>query len=240
MLAIYERVYPGKELHFAPETLPPLSAETLFGAERTGETLVFDLGCGRGEFIVGQAVERPDKLFVGIDYHQKSIWDGINRAIRAGADNVRFVRADLRRVLHKAPDESVHEAYMLFPPTASISRKRNSDPFPVETLEQLHRVLVVGAPFHLVSDHEGYFGWKRGMIERAGLFDVAVFSKAARRGSSASGSDSRSSRCAWNATRNRITAAARRTQSKTNRRYECSRILGETLAGWNGPSSAAR
>jgi tRNA G46 methylase TrmB len=177
MLQKYERVYPSKDLHFAPETLPPLSAESLFGAGRAGETMVFDLGCGRGEFIVRQAAERPDELFVGIDYHQKSIWDGINRAVRAGAENVRFVRADLRRVLHKVPDESVHEAYMLFPPTASIRRKRNSDPFPVETLEQLHRIMVVGASFHFVSDHEAYFAWKRDMIERAGLFDMAAFSK---------------------------------------------------------------
>ena len=177
LLATYERVYTGKELYHAPETLPPLSAASLFGADHVGQTLVIDLGCGRGEFIVGQAAARPDELFVGIDFHQKSIWDGIRRAVKVGAQNVRFVRADVRRVLQLVPIASVHEAYLLFPPTASIRRKRNTDPFPPETLEQIHRMLAVGAPFHFVSDHAGYFAWKRGMIEHSGLFEVAAFSK---------------------------------------------------------------
>jgi tRNA G46 methylase TrmB len=177
ILAKYGRRYHSKDLHFTPESLPPISAESLFGADHAGETLVIDLGCGRGEFIVEQAAERPDELFVGIDYHQKSIWDGINRALKAGVENVRFVQADLRRVLQKVPDETVHEAYMLFPPTASIRRKRSSDPLPIETLEQIHRIMMVDAPFHFVSDHEGYFRWKRRMIERFDGFDVAAFSK---------------------------------------------------------------
>lgn len=176
-LATYEIVYSSHTLHFAPETLPPVSAKTLFSADHVGETLVFDLGCGRGEFIVGQAAVRPDELFVGIDYHQKSIWDGVNRAIRAGAENVRFIRGDLRRILRKVPDETVHEAYMLFPPTSSIRRNRNADPLPIETLEQIHRVMKTGAPFHFVSDHAEYFAWKRGLIEDSKLFEVAAFSK---------------------------------------------------------------
>jgi tRNA (guanine-N7-)-methyltransferase len=169
-------VYPGHTLHYAPETLPPVCAETLFDAGYTGETLVFDLGCGRGEFIVGQAAERPGELFVGIDYHQKSIWDGVNRAVRVGAENVRFMRGDLRLILRKVPDESVHEVYMLFPPTASIRRNRSADPLPTATLEQIHRMMITGAPFHFVSDHAEYFE-ERGMIERSELFDVAMFSK---------------------------------------------------------------
>ncbi len=126
VLAKYERFYASKTLYWQPETLPPLTATELFGAEFADQPMVFDLGCGRGEFVIQQAQERPDELFVGLDYHQKSIWWAIHRAHRAKVENVRFVRADFRRVLSKAPDAVVSEAFMLFPPTASIRRTASS------------------------------------------------------------------------------------------------------------------
>lgn len=177
VLRQYMRAYPPKTLHFQPESLPPLTAGELFGADSTGRSLVLDLGCGRGEFVIEQALARPGELFAGIDYHQKSIWAAIHHAAKEKAENVRFIHADLRRVLIKVPDATVEEAFMLFPPTASIRRKRGSDPFPEDVLRQIYRVLVPGASFHFVSDHEGYFNWKRRMIEHSALFEVTALSR---------------------------------------------------------------
>jgi tRNA (guanine-N7-)-methyltransferase len=169
-LARYFHLYDPKDLHYRPDTVPPIAA--LFGQDRP---LALDLGCGRGEFLVRQAAERPATDFAGIDWHIKSLWDAVNRAEQAGLDNVRFIKTDLRLAFNIVPDESVSEVHMLFPPTSSIEPpKRKLDPLPEQTLRAIHRILLPGGPFHFVSDHAGYFEWKRALIEQAGLFEVVL------------------------------------------------------------------
>lgn len=163
----YLRVYPSKDLHHHPDALPPISSVELFGVERP---MVFDLGCGRGEFITAQAEERQDECFVGFEWHDKSIWDAVNRAHAARLDNVRFVRADFRRALAKVPDRSASEVFMLFPPPIIKRNRLKNDPLPETTLREIHRVLVEGGRFHLVTDSPEYFQTKIALIESSGLF----------------------------------------------------------------------
>jgi tRNA (guanine-N7-)-methyltransferase len=171
-LARYYRVYDPKDLYYRPATVTPITSASLFGNDHP---LALDLGCGRGEFVVGQAAERPDENFVGIDRHVKSLWDGVNQVERAGLANARFIKADVRLVFNVVPDASVSEVTMLFPPTSSINAaKRKSDPLPEDVLHELYRVLVPGASFHFVSDHADYFAWKRGVIAESGLFEIVL------------------------------------------------------------------
>src|SRR5690606_36522778 len=75
-LATYLISYPGHTLHFHPETLPPITSPALFGDDRP---LVLDLGCGRGRFIIERAQQDPARNYAGIDFHQKSLWDAVNK-----------------------------------------------------------------------------------------------------------------------------------------------------------------
>ena len=98
-LARYFHEYDPKDLYYRPETVPPVAA--LFERD---QPLALDLGCGRGEYLIRQAVERPDTNFAGIDLHLKSLKDGVNRAHAAGLDNVKFIKADLRLVFNVVAD----------------------------------------------------------------------------------------------------------------------------------------
>jgi tRNA (guanine-N7-)-methyltransferase len=169
-LARYLCVFDPKDLYYRPDTVPSIPA--LFSR---AQPLALDLGCGRGEFLVRQAAARQEINFAGIDWHLKSLWDGVNRAHAAGLDNVRFIKADLRLAFFIVPDQSVSLVTMLFPPTSSINPpKRKSDPLPETALRHIHRVLKPGESFHFVSDHPDYFAWKRAMIEDFGLFEVVL------------------------------------------------------------------
>ncbi len=178
MWAHFVRDYDGRALHYAPETQPPVTMSALFGPIAEGQPMVIDLGCGRGEFIVQQAEERPDEWFVGFDWHRKSIWDAVSRARRAGVDNVRFVRADFRQTLELVPDAVVSEAFMLFPPPTVAYKQRKADPLTETTLRMIHRVLQPVAIFHFVTDHQEYFEIKRALIEESRLFVVETESEA--------------------------------------------------------------
>jgi tRNA (guanine-N7-)-methyltransferase len=173
-LAAYMLAYPGYELHFQPETLTPITADALFGRACP---LVIDFGCGRGDFVIGLAQDQPDSCFVGIDFHQKSLWDAVNKASAADVTNLRFLHGDIRRMLKLAPDASVSEAYMLFPPPYLKPSKLYKDPLPEDTLREIARLLEPGAPFHFVTDSAEYFDAKRALIADSGWFEVVATSQ---------------------------------------------------------------
>ncbi len=167
--AHFLREYKSETLHFAPDSLPPITARELFGVDAP---LVFDLGCGRGDFLVNAAAARPDQYFVGFDYHWKSLWKSIEQVRAAGLDNVRFIRADFRRALVRVPDRSVSAIYLLFPPPATFYNKPKADTLTPALLAAYHRVLMPGASFHFVTDNAPYFEEKLALFETCDLFDV--------------------------------------------------------------------
>jgi len=174
-LAQYLRLYEPRILYHNPQALPPITSLTLFGNDRP---LVLDLGCGRGEFVVGQAAQRPGENFAGLDWHLKSLWDAVNRARRAAVDNVRFIKTDFRLALPLVPDESVREVYLLFPPPVLTYKRRSLDLLTDSTLRQIHRLLMADGLFHFVTDQAEYFERKRTLIETSGLFTILSVSQA--------------------------------------------------------------
>lgn len=163
------RAYDGGELYARPETLTPITAQTLFGREGP---LVLDLGCGRGEFLVRQAARRPDERFAGLDWHLKSLWYAVHLVQRAALDNVRLIKADFRLALALVPDQSVSEVTLLFPPPILRHNRLSADPLPQWVLPQVHRVLIPGGRFHFVTDAPAYFEVKRALVEAHGGFEV--------------------------------------------------------------------
>ncbi|NDJ75516.1 MAG: methyltransferase domain-containing protein [Chloroflexi bacterium] len=168
VLKRYLRVYDSKDLHQHPDDLPPISPQGLFGS---AEPLVFDLGCGRGEFLVARALDQPEQNFVGFDWHWKSVWDAVNRAHAADLDNILFLRTDFRRALSIVPDRSVREGFLLFPPPGLKHSKRQQDPLPADTIRHIFRVLLPDGPFHFITDHPDFFAVKTDLIAATGLFE---------------------------------------------------------------------
>ncbi len=166
-LATYYRDYSGDDLYYRPDEQPPISAPDLFGV---AAPLVFDLGCGRGEFVVRQAAQRPAEYFVGMDWHVKSAWDAVNRAARAELDNLRIIRADFRLALNLVPDTAAREVYVLFPPPVLKPGKRGQDPLRESVIPAIHRIMQPGGYFHFVTDDADYFDLKRALITQSGLF----------------------------------------------------------------------
>lgn len=174
VLARYVRVYASEALYRREEALPPLAAPALFGREGR---LTLDLGSGRGEFLIEQARQQPDRLFVGIEIHWKSVWDAANRAAAADLDNVRFVRADLRRVLVKVPNQTIEEAWVLFPPPALEKKRLKNDLLSAPMLEHLGRMLADRAALRFVTDHPDYFAQKVAALRASGCFEELTLAR---------------------------------------------------------------
>jgi tRNA (guanine-N7-)-methyltransferase len=166
VLAKYLHEFKGEQIFHKWDTIPPLSSEYLFGNIRP---LVLDLGCGRGEFLTMQAGQNPALNFVGIEVHLKSVWSAINRATDDNLENVRFIKADVRRILPKFPTESVQTVYLLFPPPHLEYKRLKKDILNLDLINAVHQVLMPGGEFFFVTDNPTYFGLKRGLIETTGL-----------------------------------------------------------------------
>jgi tRNA (guanine-N(7)-)-methyltransferase len=174
VVAKYLRSYDLKTMYYHPDDLPPILPEDLFGS---ADPVVFDLGCGRADFLIAQAKAHPDINYVGFDLHWKALWDAINKSNRAGLQNIRFIRTDLRRALLKVPDHAVREAYMLFPPPILAANREKDDLLTESTAREIHRVLVEGASFHFVTDDPDYFELKTAQLPSTGLFEIVSVSQ---------------------------------------------------------------
>lgn len=166
--------YSSKDLYWNPEKLPPIDSETIFANQNP---LVLDIGCGRGEFVIGMGKQNPDINYIGIDFHLKALWDGINHANEQNLQNVKFISSDARRILLKVPDGSIAEIYVLFPPPVRKRKHMKKDFLTREFISEIHRCLKKGGTLSFATDHEDYFLEKKRLIEDANLFLEVSFTR---------------------------------------------------------------
>lgn len=172
-LSKYVRKYTGSQLFHEIDDIPMHSSVYLFGNERP---LVLDLGCGRAEFVTDQAQANPALNFVGMDIHQKSIWVGVHQAVNQELENIRFILADMRRILPKLENESAQTIYLLFPPPHMQYKRLKKDVLTLDLIQEVHRILQPAGEFIFVTDNEDYFALKRRLITAQDAFIEAEIS----------------------------------------------------------------
>jgi tRNA (guanine-N7-)-methyltransferase len=181
--AVLERYYievPSDVAASGLHGLPYLDAHTLFGR---AAPLFLDLGCGRGEHVVRQAIEHPERVYVGIDVNTKNLHDACASAARHDLDNVRFLSVDLRWGLSLFRAESVAGAWLLFPPPVLRRKWQNKELVRPEALSALLDVLEPGGRLTLATDVPTAFDrWRATILGMPELREVpAAYPSAATR-----------------------------------------------------------
>lgn len=166
------RFYDGEQLYHRPETTTPPDSRELFNDDAA---VNWDIGCGRGERLVEMAAENPDKLYVGVDIHYRSLALGVRAAANAQLDNVRFIRANASLLAPQIPSETADSVSILFPAPLP-NHKDGFNGMPTLGLtHHIHRILEGdGAPFEFASDSEPYFNYQMRQIGSTGLFSCSV------------------------------------------------------------------
>jgi len=133
----------------------PVDPQVLFGNRNP---VVLEIGSGKGRFLIGTAMERPDLNLLGIEkslHYHRLIRD---RVLKRGLRNVRLMNHDAFLVLQRMlPDASISEIHVYFPdpwPRAKQQKRRIIRP---EALAEMRRVLVDGGSGIYVTDHQEYF-----------------------------------------------------------------------------------
>lgn len=167
VLQAYLRTYLLEDLYDRPESLTPISSEGFFG---NAHPLTLDIGCGRGEYIVREAAMHPERNYIGVDFHLKSLYDGITQAAAQKLENVRFIKTDARWVMRAVPDGSVDELLLLFPPPVRRPKFFKKDLITLPRLQEYHRGLHDRGTIRFVTDVRWYFESRIETIAECGLF----------------------------------------------------------------------
>lgn len=130
-----------------------------------GAKAIFELGCGKGDYVLALAEKHPDKKFVGVDIKGQRIWSGARKALDKGLENVLFLRIQIENILEYVRDHTIDEIWITFAdpfPKGRHEKKRLTNPRFIESYKQL---LKPGGIIHLKTDAESLYEYTKEVIE---------------------------------------------------------------------------
>lgn len=137
-----------------------------FGNERP---LVLELGCGKGEYTVGQAEMDHERNYLGVDIKGARIWRGAKTSKEKEMKNVGFLRTRIDFIHNFFKPNEVDEIWITFPDPQKKdrrSKKRLTHPL---FLDRYDRILKQGALINLKTDSSTLYDYTMDVIHEYGL-----------------------------------------------------------------------
>lgn len=152
-------IQPGKPLF---ETIKG-NWQDFFGNEHP---IVFELGCGRGEYTIGLARRFPDINYVGVDVKGARIWRGSSIAEEEKLDNVAFLRIRILEIEKYVQENELSEIWITFPDPRpkerDVKRRLTSERF----MNIYKKVLKPNGIVHFKTDNEPLFDFTLDLLEQ--------------------------------------------------------------------------
>lgn len=121
-------------------------------------TIVWEIGCGHGHFLVRYAELFPDKFCIGIDLILDRLERSGRKRDRARLGNCHFLRAEAREfLLSLSPGITFAEIWVLFPDPWPKARHNKNRLLKAEFFEAIAGRAGEGARFYFRTDHLNYF-----------------------------------------------------------------------------------
>ena len=114
--AVYE--YPDRL--FVPERNPKKFRKWL-SDQIENRPLEVELGMGTGDFLITQALKRPDTFFLGVEIKPDRIYRAMEKAEQLGVENISFLQTPVEK-LDEYDFPNIEKLYLFF-----------SDPWPKTT-----------------------------------------------------------------------------------------------------------
>lgn len=139
----------------APETLTVAPDwQQIYGNDNP---LVFEIGCGVGDFAAQMAVLLPQCNYLALDYYNKGCIKTCKRADKAGLDNLRVVRDEARSFMERCiPRQSLRAVIINCPDPWPKIRHRKRRLVNAEFVGYLAEFLSPGADLYFATDFVDY------------------------------------------------------------------------------------
>jgi tRNA (guanine-N7-)-methyltransferase len=112
--------------------------------------IILELACGKGDYTLALASDRPDQNFIGVDIKGSRIWRGAKTALESSRRNVAFLRTRIEFIERFFAPGEVSEIWITFPDPfeGKITRRLTSAPF----IERYRKILKPDGIIHLKTD----------------------------------------------------------------------------------------
>lgn len=141
------------------------SAE-VFGNDRP---IVLELGCGKGEYTLGQAEADPARNFIGVDIKGARIWKGAKIAHEKELVNVAFLRTRIEFIESFFAPGEVEEIWITFP-DPQLKRRRNKKRLTGSLFLNRYRTFLRDRGLvHLKTDNDLLYAYTRELVNYNGM-----------------------------------------------------------------------
>ncbi len=133
--------------------------------------VALEIGFGGGEHLAHRAAERPDWGFIGAEPFVNGVAKLLAAIDEQGLGNIRIWQDDARTLLPLLGDETINEAYLLYPDPWPKKRHHKRRFVNLRNLDEIHRILQPGGLFLFASDIADYVRWTLRHVLTHGGFD---------------------------------------------------------------------
>jgi len=139
-------------------------------------SIVVELGCGRGEYSVGLGKAYSDKNFIGVDIKGNRIWKGSQQALEAGLKNVAFLRTYIQNIETYFEPQEIDEIWITFPDPRPRGRDEKRRLTHERFLQSYFRLLKPNGIIHLKTDHIGFYEYTLEVLSALGIVPLVATS----------------------------------------------------------------
>jgi tRNA (guanine-N7-)-methyltransferase len=132
--------------------------------------IVFEIGFGGGEHLIGQARAHPDALYLGAEPFLEGVAKALTGVHQHGLTNVRLLASDARPVLAALKPASLDRLVILFPDPWHKNRHNKRRLIQMDFLEDAYKALKPGGELRFASDWADYAAWTLEKVRAHGGF----------------------------------------------------------------------
>jgi tRNA (guanine-N7-)-methyltransferase len=126
---------------------------------KNNNSLVLELGCGKGEYTVALSGAFPEKNFIGIDVKSNRMWKGAKISQELARTNVAFCRLIIEKIEEVFDAQEVDEIWITFPDPFPKDRHEKYRLTGKQFLKRYHQLLKPGGTIHFKTDDDQLFDY---------------------------------------------------------------------------------
>tara|TARA_E500000075_G_scaffold95226_1_gene86732 strand:- start:2307 stop:2981 length:675 start_codon:yes stop_codon:yes gene_type:complete len=115
-----------------------------------------EVGFGYGEHLIWQALNHPNKLFLGAEPFRSGVINTIREIERHKLNNIRIHDDNVIDIIENLPNEILSSIFILFPDPWPKKRHHKRRFISQNNLEKIHHVLKNRGRLVLATDHKDY------------------------------------------------------------------------------------